>query len=97
MRIYVAGPMTGYEHDNAPAFERAATMLRAQGHDVVTPIELNAAIWKARNGTAFDPATSREYGDPILDEMYAEDLRQVCLRRRGRSPPRLREIPRRGW
>jgi hypothetical protein len=38
---YIAGPMTGYENFNYPAFNYAATALRAQGVDVVNPAELH--------------------------------------------------------
>lgn len=43
MRIYVAGPMTGYPEFNYPAFEEAAARLRAAGYDVVSPHEINSA------------------------------------------------------
>ena len=42
MRIYVAGPMTGYPELNFPAFHAAAKVLRAQGHHVENPAEINA-------------------------------------------------------
>lgn len=82
MRLYVAGPMTGYEKENAPAFQAAAEFLRKQGHDVVTPIELNAAVWARHHpGETYDPSVHKiGYGDPILNEMYAEDLKEVCTR-----------------
>jgi len=41
-RIYIAGPMTGYQELNFPAFHAAAKSLRAQGHDAVNPAEINA-------------------------------------------------------
>lgn len=40
-RIYVAGPMTGYPELNFPAFHAAAATLRAQGHHVENPAEIN--------------------------------------------------------
>lgn len=40
-RIYVSGPMTGYDELNYPAFEMAARQLRALGYTVVSPHELN--------------------------------------------------------
>ncbi|MDA8444794.1 DUF4406 domain-containing protein [Paracidovorax valerianellae] len=41
-RIYVAGPMTGYPELNFPAFHAAAAALRAEGHHVENPAEINA-------------------------------------------------------
>lgn len=35
--VYVAGPMSGHDDLNRPAFEAAASMLRAQGHDPMIP------------------------------------------------------------
>lgn len=42
MRIYVAGPMTGIPELNFPAFHAAAAALRAEGHHVENPAEINA-------------------------------------------------------
>jgi hypothetical protein len=44
-RIYVAGPMTGIERWNFPAFQRAGLFLRALGHIAVVPSEIDKAIW----------------------------------------------------
>ena len=41
-RFYVAGPMTGYPDLNFPAFHAAAARLRAIGHHVENPAEINA-------------------------------------------------------
>lgn len=38
-RIYIAGPMSGLPEFNYPAFNRAAAVLRAQGHHVENPAE----------------------------------------------------------
>jgi hypothetical protein len=40
-RVYVAGPMTGYKNFNYSAFHQAATMLRLEGYEVVSPAEIN--------------------------------------------------------
>lgn len=39
--VYIAGPMTGLSDLNFPAFHAAAATLRAQGHEVVNPAEIN--------------------------------------------------------
>ena len=48
MRVYIAGPMTGIEFLNFPAFHAAAATLRELGYTVINPAELNpdhAAKW----------------------------------------------------
>lgn len=37
MKIYIAGPMTGLPDYNFPAFDKAADILTAQGHEVFNP------------------------------------------------------------
>ncbi|MBV6304913.1 DUF4406 domain-containing protein [Candidimonas humi] len=47
-RIYIAGPMTGLPGLNFEAFRHAAHQLRAAGHVVVNPTEINldpTAAW----------------------------------------------------
>jgi hypothetical protein len=40
MKLYVSGPMTGYDQHNFPAFEAAATALRALGHTILSAHEI---------------------------------------------------------
>lgn len=37
MKVYIAGPMTGIEGLNYPAFDAAADELRARGHEPINP------------------------------------------------------------
>ena len=41
MRVYLSGPMSGLPDLNFPAFHAEAARLRALGHDVVSPAEVN--------------------------------------------------------
>jgi hypothetical protein len=48
MKLYVAGPMSGYPELNFPAFHAEAARLRALGFEIVNPAEINtdpAAEW----------------------------------------------------
>lgn len=40
-RVYIAGPMTGLPQFNYPAFNSAARRLRALGHTVLNPAEID--------------------------------------------------------
>lgn len=39
MKVYISGPMTGYEDYNFPAFDDAAQKLTAFGHEVINPAD----------------------------------------------------------
>lgn len=42
MKVYLSGPMSGIDKFNAPAFAQAATVLRMQRYEVVSPVEQDA-------------------------------------------------------
>jgi len=65
MRLYLAGPMSGYAQFNFPAFYAATDDLRARGWDIVSPAELDDEQTKAdamasANGNPQD--TKRTWG-----------------------------------
>ena len=78
MKLYVAGPMTGHEYYNVHAFQKAQREWRIRGHEVETPFESNSRVWRKHHGRDFDPFTDTcEYGDPVLAEMFAEDIKTL--------------------
>jgi hypothetical protein len=79
MKVYIAGPMTGYPHANAPAFIDAQVRWQEQGHVVQTPLDANGRVWERHYGVKFDPFVDKcDYGDPLLPQMFAEDLKVVA-------------------
>ena len=42
MKLYLAGPMSGYPELNFPAFHAEAARLRALGFEIINPAEINA-------------------------------------------------------
>lgn len=67
MKIYLGGPMSGHANLNHPAFDRAAAQLRAQGHEVVSPAEMDRALGIYSEG---------DY-NVTLQEIMKNDLKQV--------------------
>ena len=68
-KIYIAGPMTGFARWNRPAFELAARTLRAQGWEVVSPVEV---------GDAFGSPNTIVTTPGLLDAVIDEELAQLA-------------------
>jgi hypothetical protein len=87
MKLYLAGPMTGYPKLNFPAFTAEAARLRALGFEIVNPAELNEGSggdWLACmrvdikalvdcDGVALLPGWEKSRGAPI-EQGLARDL-----------------------
>lgn len=59
MRIYLAGPMTGMPEWNYPAFVAAEADLIREGHVVVSPVNIDAAVWVFTGGGELLPEMTR--------------------------------------
>lgn len=66
MKLYLAGPMTGYPRWNFDAFAEATAQLRAAGYEVVSPAEEDLK-------RGFDP-------DAPVEDFSLEDLREAMRR-----------------
>jgi hypothetical protein len=71
--------MTGIEHYNWPAFLEAEREWIKRGYEAVTPIDANHTVWERHHGRPFSHALDKiEYGDPLMKEIIAEDLKLLC-------------------
>jgi hypothetical protein len=71
-KLYLAGPMRGYEFYNFNAFEKATAVLRGYGFAVVSPHELDIE-------GGFDPrVTGMNRDKPTLEVCMARDLAAVA-------------------
>ncbi len=43
-KVYIAGPMSGYENHNFPAFHNKAAELHEMGFEVVNPADINSGM-----------------------------------------------------
>lgn len=80
MRIYLAGPMSNLPDFNFRAFRKKTKELRAQGHEVFSPVESDVmnygcGIFKNANGDI--AKAEREHGFS-LREALARDLIYIC-------------------
>ena len=61
MKLYIAGPMSGYPEHNMPAFDTAKQLLAGFGIDCVSPADItrDAGIAYTQDGTS----TPQQYAD----------------------------------
>jgi nucleoside 2-deoxyribosyltransferase len=77
MKLYLAGPMTGIEHFNFPAFDEAADLLRDAGHTVFNPADndrLHGFEGIGTSGSLDDP----EFEGFNLRFALKQDLSWIC-------------------
>lgn len=77
-RVYIAGPMTGRPRYNLAPFEAARDRYISVGDEVVIPHDCSSRVWQRHFGRDFDfDCDTCEYGDPLIGEMFAEDIAEV--------------------
>lgn len=75
MRVYLAGPIRGVPHFNAPAFNTAATKLREAGHEVFNPAEHDVETFgQVRSPKGSEITLARKAG------MTALELRRMVFK-----------------
>lgn len=73
MKLYLAGPMSGYKEFNFPAFMAAAKMLRELGHEVFNPAEQDLE----RDGKIAEAYINNSTGDIKEAEAKGFDRRKA--------------------
>ena len=80
-RVYLAGPMRNIPHFNFPAFHKGAAYLRARGHVVFSPAEVDNEIHgkdiSKGNATGDENQAEEEHGFNLREAM-ARDLHFIC-------------------
>jgi hypothetical protein len=66
MKVYLAGPMRGYEDHNFPAFAVATDTLRRMGYDVFSPAELGWTEGGDREALATELAWLCRYAEMVV-------------------------------
>ena len=75
MKLYLAGPMTGIEHYNFPAFDEAAKQLREAGHTVFNPAENDRE--NGFDATGLQGHEAAEHGFDLRTALK-QDLSWIC-------------------
>lgn len=69
-KIYLAGPMRGYEHMNFPMFDRARDIWLAAGWDVISPADLD----REHGFTEDNPPEADDFRG-----IFARDFHEICF------------------
>jgi nucleoside 2-deoxyribosyltransferase len=74
-KVYLAGPMSGYDANNFPAFDRARDRLKALGHEVLSPADLSRAAGVSDDGTVVpDGMGYSEFMRQDIDAVFEADM-----------------------
>lgn len=79
MRLYISGGMTGWPDNNLAAFEEAAVALRAEGHEVTSPVELDPEEVLEGDGWAADDEEYEGFLERDLALINADNLDGVVF------------------
>ena len=77
MRIYLAGPMTGYPQFNFPRFDAAEANLQKRGYDVVAPADLHDEAVRAE-ALASPDGSLGSVSSVSWGECLAQDVRLIA-------------------
>ncbi|KKN32965.1 hypothetical protein LCGC14_0808370 [marine sediment metagenome] len=71
IKYYLAGPMSGIDQHNIPAFDEATQRLRAQGYTLISPAELDGGAFRKE---AMKDSPDMAGGATCLGHTYGELL-----------------------
>lgn len=80
MKIYLAGPMRGYENFNFPAFDKAALALRKTNELVFSPAERDRDVHGGeleKNATGNEDEAASNHGFSLREALKA-DMDWIC-------------------
>lgn len=77
MKLYLAGPMTGHDHFNFPAFMRYAELLRGHGHVVINPAEESLALHGIQWKGSLTLAETAKLGTTPWEEYLQKDIEAI--------------------
>ena len=77
MKWYLAGPMNGIPQYNIPAFDAAAAHLRAAGHEVFSPAELDSPAVREAALASPDGLAGSNIAGETWGDMLARDVKLI--------------------
>jgi Domain of unknown function (DUF4406) len=78
MKLYLAGKMSGIPQFNFPAFDDAATKLRASGYEIVSPAEIDDPETRAKALASHDGAGDGSMDGNTWGDFLARDVKIIA-------------------